>query len=207
MMENKLYIRTAGALFILAMVCYMAGDALLASPHSKISITMGGLLQIANSLSVIAIAALLYPTLATQSKAGAAAYLALRITEGILLLAGTVFLLLPHDIMLSSAIDTEIFTIIATKLNYLMYQSGMIALGFGGIICCSILFKAVLLPRWLSLWGIIGYALLVLGSVAELIGYPYGIALATPGGLFELVSGTWMLLRGFRNPKNQVTPS
>lgn len=199
-MENKKNIRTAGLLFILVMVFYMTGSTMLTGQSTIATTTIGtgGLLLIANSISVMAIAALLYPSLSAYSKPAAVVYLAARITEGIMLMIGMIFLLLPHYITPDASTPTEQFTAITQKINYLMYQSGMLSLGIGGIVCSWLLYKRRLIAAWLSLWGIIGYALLCTGSIAELFGYPYGIMLSMPGGLFELVFGIRLIAKGFQ---------
>lgn len=208
-MENNKNIRIAGALFILVMVFYMAGDALLnkQTPVNNTTTSIGGLLLIANSLAAMAIAALLYPVLEAQSKAGALAYVAFRITEGILLLIGMVFLLLPHYPTSDTAIPLDALTAITKKLNYLMYQMGMLSLGIGGIVCSRLLYKSSLIPAWLSAWGIAGYSLLSIGCMLELSGYPYGILLSAPGGLFELVLGIWLMVKGVRSVPADFIPT
>jgi hypothetical protein len=59
-----------------------------------------------------------------------------------------------------------------------------------------------LVPRGLSLLGIVGYAALLLGVVCDLIGIAdlttsAGYAFLVPGGLFELVLPVRLILRGF----------
>lgn len=208
-MENNKNIRCAGALFVLVMILYITGDALLTKQATINNTTaaIGGLLMIANSLSAMAIAALLYPMLAAQSKAGALAYLAFRITEGILLMIGMAFLLLPYYAPSDIAIPVETLTSIAKKLNYLMYQTGMLSLGIGGIVCSRLLYKSSLIPKWLSAWGIAGYSLLGIGCMLELSGYPYGILLSVPGGLFELVLGVWLMVKGLRRVPARIMPA
>lgn len=200
-MKNDNNIRIAGILFILAMLCYMVGDALLTKQAdvSNTATAIGGLLLIANSLFAIGIAALLYPTLATQSKAGALTYLAFRITEGILLMVGMVLLLLPHYHLHNVVVSVDMLTAIVKKINYLLYQTGMLSFGVGGIVFCRLLYKSNLLPKWLSAWGIAGYSLLCTGCALEFSGYPYGIILSAPGGIFELVFGIWLMVKGIRN--------
>ena len=57
--------------------------------------------------------------------------------------------------------------------------------------------RAGLVPRLLARWGLVGYALLMAGSVAELAGIHVGLALSVPGGLFEVALGIRLLTHGF----------
>ena len=41
-----------------------------------------------------------------------------------------------------------------------------------------------------------------MGSVLQLSGYPVGLLLSAPGGLFEVAAGTYLPVKGFR----QVAP-
>jgi hypothetical protein len=54
--------------------------------------------------------------------------------------------------------------------------------------------------------GLVGYALLATGTVAELAGFRIGTALSIPGGLFEVAFAVTMLFRGFPAP-NRVPAS
>jgi hypothetical protein len=71
------------------------------------------------------------------------------------------------------------------------------SLGLGSVLMCGSLLRTRLVPRWLAVWGVVGYAIFLAGAIAELLGIPIGIALSIPGGLFELVLGIWLLVKGF----------
>lgn len=73
----------------------------------------------------------------------------------------------------------------------------MATLGIGSIFFCRALMRSALLPGWLAIGGMVGYAILALGSVLELAGYGVGLVLSAPGGLFELVAGGYLLVKGF----------
>ncbi len=68
--------------------------------------------------------------------------------------------------------------------------------GAGSIAFCHALMRSALLPRLLALGGMVGYAIFALGSVLELAGYGVGLVLSAPGGLFELVAGCYLLVKG-----------
>src|SRR3712207_771177 len=73
----------------------------------------------------------------------------------------------------------------------------MIALGLGSLPFCYLLYRARLVPRWMSVLGLVGYAALVAGSSLELFGNDLAMIHYLPGALFELVLPVWLIVRGF----------
>ena len=78
-------------------------------------------------------------------------------------------------------------------------------IGFGSVPVCVTLFRSGLLPAWLSLWGLTGYAVFLVGAIAELFGFPIGVTLSTPAGLFEIALPIWLFTKGFA--RNEHTRS
>jgi hypothetical protein len=54
----------------------------------------------------------------------------------------------------------------------------------------------------MPVWGIVGYAVLLAGSVLELLGHNVVIEIISviPGGLFEITLSIWLIVKGFRKP-------
>ena len=73
----------------------------------------------------------------------------------------------------------------------------MITVGVAGLILCSMFYRAQLVPRLLAVWGLIGYAILLLGSVLQVLGFNLNSIQAIPGGLWELFIGVWLIAKGF----------
>lgn len=169
--------RLAGILFLSAFLAYGVGAAIGST-----------LLMLLNSAIVIAIGVLLYPTLATQSPRVAIGYLSARLWEGILLGIGAV----------SFAAGVA--------LNDALYQAAIAGLGIGSVALFGILLRTPMLPRWLSTWGVVGYAIVAIGAISELAGFAgVGIWASIPGGLFEVFFGFWLIVRGFHlAPRNEV---
>lgn len=219
MNSNQKPVRVAGALFLLPLFAYGIGSNLIASlagesghvfsiAPARPQLMTGALLLVLNSLSVTGIAVLLYPVLKLDHQRTGLWYLAARIMEAILLLVGLISLLLLYTLSaeyaktnLADPTCTDLFFQMATQSNFWAYQLAMIVLGLGSIPFCHLLFKARLVPAPLAILGLIGYILLALGACLELFGYSVGIMLSLPGGLFELVFGIWLMVKGFRFKK------
>ena len=78
------------------------------------------------------------------------------------------------------------------------YHFGMLTLGCAGLMLNYVLYNAQLLPRILTVWGLVGYAVILCGSVLEVLGVNLMLIHTLPGGLWEiLIGGLWLIARGF----------
>jgi hypothetical protein len=60
--------------------------------------------------------------------------------------------------------------------------------------------QSKLVPKFLSVWGLIGYAIFFLGAVLEILGFKgVGLVLCIPGGLFEIFLAGWLIVKGLKN--------
>ncbi|MFI6226038.1 DUF4386 domain-containing protein [Micromonospora echinospora] len=174
--------RLVGAFFLLAFVFYGIGSALAGQ-------FAGTALVVLNSVMVAAIAVLVFRALRRPHPGSAWTYLVARCAEAFLLTAGIVLL----DRVGAGAAD-------------IAYQVAMVSLALGSLPFCLALARRGWVPGWLAIWGFGGYVLLATGAAAELMGVGVGLALAIPGGLFEMVFGFLLLVRGFA-PATVATPA
>lgn len=72
----------------------------------------------------------------------------------------------------------------------------MVAFCLGAILFYFLLDKARIVPRWMSLWGLFTVFPLLIGSVAQVLGYEIPFVFYTPYVPFALVIGIWILIRG-----------
>ena len=204
--------RAIGALFLAAMVLYGVGSGLVtsvtAAPDflSTISarqptLALGVLLLLLNSVTVVGVAVLFFPILENRGKTTALAYLAARIVEAVVLAVGALCLLmlLPLSVEAGDAsLDwARALASLAIHSNTMAFQIGMLSLGLGSVPLCALLFRVRLIPPFLSVWGLVGYAIFLAGAVAEIFGVHISLVLSIPGGLFELFFGFWLLIKGF----------
>lgn len=212
--SRMMYSRLIGALFLAAFFLYGLGFGLVTSvvgaPDSLSTISahqstlvLGAFMMLLNSVAVVSIGVLFFPILEQYGKRTAIAYLTARILEGVFLAVGVLSLLMILPLA-QLAVNTENAAwatglgVIATQGNTMAYQIAMMSLGFASLFMCSMLFQTRLIPRFLSVWGFIGYAVFMTGAVAEIFGIHIGVLLSIPGGLFELVLGIWLIIKGFQ---------
>lgn len=76
----------------------------------------------------------------------------------------------------------------------------MIFMGLGGIVFCYLFFKSKYIPRILAAWGILTYLTMLILSFVNILlpNLPKMIAIVlyTPGALFEVTTGLWLLFKG-----------
>ena len=185
--------RVVGVLFLAGYLAYGVGSLIAQGivdsddrGDSTALFVTGAALMLLNSAFVIGIGVLMFPILRPHNKAIAAGYLGTRIFEGVVLAIGVVSLIVVADS--ATAIDA----------NAVFYSVAEAGLGIGSLFFCALLFRTGLVPRWLAVWGFIGYACFAGGNLLELFGVAgAGLVGAIPGGLFELTFGIWLIARGF----------
>ena len=84
---------------------------------------------------------------------------------------------------------------------------GFILLGLGSAIFAYLLLKSRYVPKALALLGIFGALLLAFGSLAIIV-FPTlgraGMSYMMPMGIYEVVLGFWLLIKGIRAPDYQT---
>lgn len=193
----RLTARRVGVLMLSAFLLYGIGSMLATSAAAPASVdgggggglllTTGAVMMLLNSAAVIAIGVLMLPILRPRAPIIAVGYLATRIFEGVVLAIGVISLL-----TLSAG---------AVAGNFLAYNIAMAGLGIGSLFFCVALFRSRLVPRFLAVWGFVGYASFALGCILELLGFAgAGLVSTIPGGLFEVFFAVWLIAKGFNPP-------
>jgi hypothetical protein len=212
-----------GFLFIFTMLIGMI-DAYLVVPAFKhpivsilqmdTTILVGVFSVLIIAVGIVFIAINFFPVLKRYNETIAIAYLALRTIECVFLLVGCICYLYIIALGKSCIHDATISTYssgitLALSIKYYAFQLAMLVLSFGSIFLCYALYKARLVPPFLSIWGGIGYLFLLSSAVLEICGLVdttqgVGALLYVPGGLWEIiVFPIWLFRKGF----NIVVPS
>ncbi len=169
------------------------------------AVTIGGLLEIIVALAGIGTAIALYPVLRKQNEALSLGLVASRILEAGTMFAGVAFLLSVVTLRQSGAGADALVTSHALVVLYdrifLLGQSFIPALN--DLLLGILLYQSRLVPRALSLVGIIGAIPLVAGFIAVLIGViernsPLAGLSALLVAVFEFSLGIYLVVKGFR---------
>jgi hypothetical protein len=204
--------RAAGILYVLTFVSIptlalyrpVKGANYVVGSGSDTAAIVGGILEITIALAGIATAVALFPILKKQNETFALGLIAARILESSTIFVGVAFLLsivtLKQNGAGAGALVTSHALVALYNRIFLLGQSFMPAvcdllLGF-------MLYKSRLVPRRLSLIGMVGGPLLVIGYLAILFntidqhGALAGLS-ALPVAVFEFSLGIWLIVKGF----------
>jgi hypothetical protein len=166
---------------------------------------IGGILEIIVALAGIGTAVVLYPVLRKQNESAALGLVAARILESGTIFVGVAFILSIVTLRQTGAGADASSTsqALATLYNriFLLGQSFMPAIC--DLLLGFLLFKSRLVPRGLSLIGIVGGPILLIGYFAilsSLIGQhaPLAGLFAIPVALFEFSLGIRLVVKGFK---------
>ena len=206
--------RLIAALFLAGFLLYGTGSILVNSvvdgpaflagvTSQQTTLALGAFLMIATTAVDIGKAVIFFPILERHGRRTAVAYLATMIFEMALMTVGVLALLMIiplADQAAAAELDPDIAQALgslAVEANETAYQIGQLSLAFGALFLAALLFRTGLVPRWLAVIGLIGYATHMVGAAAEIFGVPIGLVLLIPGAIFELTLPIWLLTKGF----------
>lgn len=204
--------RIIGGLFILATVLAIVGGSLLLpldepgylveAADAENQIVLGALLEIAMAVSVVGIAAMFFPVLRRQDEGLGLGYLGARILEAVLLGTAAISGLVILTLGMEFGSDAGTLGDLMLAVREWTYLLGSLAfLGLGGLVLYTLLYQSRLVPRWLSIWGLLAAALILARGLLEafgieLSGVTQGV-LAAPIAIQEMVLAGWLIVRGF----------
>lgn len=169
------------------------------------SAIIGGILEIIVALAGIGTAVVLYPVLRKQNESAALGLVAARILESGTIFVGVAFLLSIVTLRQAGAGADALATSHALVALYdrifLLGQSFMPAIC--DLLLGFLLYQSRLVPRGLSLIGIVGGPVLLIGYFAILFGLigqhaPLAGLFAIPVALFEFSLGIYLVVKGFK---------
>ena len=131
--------------------------------------------------------------LAPHTPTRSQAYVVLRVTECLTLVAVGTYLLASH-----AQWNAYVLTVYAVS-------------GTAGLVLSSALFSSKIVPRNLSVLGLIGYPVFLVGSTLAMfnvidVTHSAGMLALVPGGLFELILPIWLFTKGFTSHQPAPLP-
>lgn len=200
-----LYILTFVSVPTLSLYRSIHGPDYILGNGPDTSVIIGGLLEIIVALTGIGTAVVLYPVLKRQHEGMAVGLVAARVLEAATIFLGVAFLLAIVTLRQSGAgteaIPASQALIALYDRIFLLGQSFMPAIC--DVLLGLLLYKSRLVPRGLSIIGIVGGPILLIGyfaimfSLVERIS-PLSVLSAVPVALFEFSLGVYLVAKGFR---------
>ncbi len=183
-------------------------DYLATMSQNASAVGLALLLNLIMAGAVVAIAVVIYPVLKRSHETLAVGYLAARIVEGIFLaFAGISWLALAklgYEIGVADASDVgqiQILGDMVKSTGTTTFTLGAeITFGFTALILNYVFMQTKLVPRWISIWGFVGGALLLALGAMKILGLPVSaveIAFTVPIALNEMVLAVWLIVKGF----------
>jgi hypothetical protein len=215
MNKDRTTARIVGAIYIAGFVVGIPGNMLAQSDlgsanhlsaltaHSM-TVAIGAILWLMAVAGDAAHGVLMFPILKRHSERIAIGYLTSRIIDAVFIAVMVLFILmqLPLGREYLSATSAESHQLSALSNAFMeasrySYDIAMATLGIAGWMLCYTFFKTRLLPRWIAVWGLAGYAVIFIGMVSDIMGSGLGLASSIPGGLWEMYVGVFLIVKGF----------
>ncbi|MEL7489339.1 MAG: DUF4386 domain-containing protein [Pseudomonadota bacterium] len=198
--------RIAGALFITATTATMISQVMMepliggadlsdAADSFRGTLAVAALLEITNALASAGIAISLYPILRCYAELPATGYLGMRLIEAAAGVAAAVGLIL----LLETASPLTQF---AVAMHDWMFLLVLVVFSVGTFLFYPMLFRFGIVPRVLSVWGLIGGVMLLVSCVSILFGWiemggTTDLLLSLPIWINEMALAIWLIVKGF----------
>ncbi len=170
------------SIFVGVFILAAYGILVSAATQSKAIVLVA---DIISGLSVVGIAALMFPLFKKVGSAESFTYLLLKIAEGGLMIAGGILYLFDSQQYLRANIYEGVHLYIFIVSGFLFYH---------------LLLKSKLIPRFISIWGMVGIFALTLINTSKLV----GIDLSALQFLLILIITNeaflagWLMFKGFK---------
>ena len=198
-----------GVLFLVATATFLAADSIvsgvLVNPDALADVSEKGnllkaaaLLAFVDGIAVVGIAVLMYPALKEHSEPLALGYVGFRVAE---LVAVVLYLAVPLLLVAVGSASGPLGSLFQAGYEVSLMVLFLLT-GVSGIVVSIVLCRSGLVPRALSALGLLGYSVLLGGSVLhmfrliDLFAGP-GTMVAVPVGLFEVILPIWLIAKGF----------
>ena len=181
-----------------------ASQSMLNIANSPWTIRLNILVDMVTAMGIIFLGAMLFLTLRKQSEKIALTGLGLYILEAVLLAASRMaaFSLLGISQAYAAggnAADLQVqWNLSLASMDFAGSTLHMLAFSCGGILFYYLLNRSRIVPRPLSLWGLITVIPCLAGTLLSIFGTPVPILVYIPYMPFELVIGIWILIKGVK---------
>lgn len=202
-----LYLLTFVSIPTLALYGHVKSTNYILGAGPDTAAIIGGISEVIVALAGIGTAVVLFPILKKQNEGLALGLVASRVLEASTLFVGVAFIL---SIVTLRQVGAGADALVASHTLSALYDRIFLLGGsFMPAICDLLLgyllYKSRLVPRALSLIGIVGGPILIAGYLAVLFGLigrvsPLAGISAIPVALFEFSLGVWLVVKGFNSP-------
>ena len=224
MNTDRMNARWAGVFYIIATVApiltisfigFLGGgaagepipDYLVNVSANERQVIIGMLIELIWALAVVGIVVMLFPILKKHNEALALGFSGLRFIEAISTVIHSIILLslltLSQEFVQAGAPDASYFqtagtVFLAAREWTFMIGSGLVW-SLSALVLNYILYQSKLIPRWLSVWGLVGATLSFATYLLQFFSINLTEFLFLPIAVQEMVFAVWLIVKGF-NP-------
>jgi hypothetical protein len=214
---------TVGLLFIIGDVAgvlsLLVTRGLLDGPNvltkvaaNQSQLALGALLVLAMGFALAMIPVVMYPIFKKFSEVlalGTVVFRSALETVGYIASAGAMLLLveLSRQDTAASAGAPQVHTLsglLVTAQGSIATWLVSIAFSLGALMFYYLFYQSRLIPRWLSVWGLVGAALYLAAPVLDMFGRGSGLLMG-PLAVAEIVLAAWLIVRGLDWPESTET--
>ena len=182
-------------------------------------VLIGVLLELIAAVAVAGTGITLFPIFKKHNEALALGYAGGRIIEAVFIIVvaiGALLLITLSREYVAGAPGASNFQTLGTLLraerdwNFLVGPNVLFSLN--ALMVSYLLYQSRLVPRFLSVWGLIGAPLILAASLLRVFGIvtlfsPVSGVLAAPIALFEMVLAVWLIVKGFDSSAIESRPA
>ncbi|MGB2964518.1 MAG: DUF4386 domain-containing protein [Anaerolineales bacterium] len=215
MVTNRMTARIVGACFLFSNVVFLLGaivflepiisapDYLTLAAANKTKLVVGALLEMLNGVAYLGIAVFMFPVFKKRFESLALGYIAFRVIEFVMQtlsdLSPLAILSLSEEYLKAGSPVGSSFEVLGSLLyaeRLWAFQMVSITLVLGAFLFYTMLYKTKLIPRFISIWGLIGAAGVIVNAIMDMLGIPI-VNLGVLMLLNELFLGVWLIVKGF----------
>ena len=185
-------------------------DYLVNVAENTTQVTTGALLEVIMALAIAGIAITLYPVLKKYSETLAMGYVVIRTIEGVIFIVVAVFGLLSmvtlsQEFVKAGAPSASHFQTLGTLLTAAHDWAYIVSnpvFSLSALILNYVLYRSKFVPRFISVWGMIGTVLLLAGGLSGMFSLLtdtsiLGNTIYLPLAVQEMVFAVWLIVKGF----------
>jgi hypothetical protein len=219
--SSKKTARIVGVLFIIATVAGVLSQAFLGSilnspdylinvSANEYQVVIGAFLDLMGAGAFVGLAIAIFPIFKKHNERIALGYVVTRSFEAVPFIAANISLLslltLSQDYVQAAAPDASYFIPVGTGLlaayDWNQLLGPRVFASLAALPFYYLLYQSKLLPRWISVWGLLGAPLYLASGLLGMFGLvdpfsPILVLLFLPAALLEMVLAVWLIVKGF----------
>lgn len=201
------FVTSIGSAMLLRQGWFVSGDinaSMIKIASNAALLRMNIIVDMLTALGIIFLGSMLFITLRKQNEKMALTALGFYILEAALLATSRLatFALLRFSQEFAATGQTAYLPLLGQiafdAMEFVGSSLHMLAFCLGGVLFYYLLDKARIVPRVLSLWGLIAAIPFLIGTPLAIMGYEIPKAVYLPYIPFELVIGIWILIKGIK---------